>query len=93
MGLETSVFTFKISVPFEQWAAVFDSKDVAELHVANGVKPLYRGISKDKSNEVIVIHQAEAGVAKTFFDANRELIEAGGHIWDSTKVSYWKAAS
>ena len=27
MSLETTVFTFKISVPFKEWAAVYDSEE------------------------------------------------------------------
>ncbi len=91
MTIETSVFTFQISVPFKQWAEMFDSEEVVKLHKANGLTPLYRGVSKDDPQKVIVIHQAEQGVAKAFFDASREPIEAGGHVWDSTEISYWKA--
>jgi hypothetical protein len=28
MSLETTVFTFKINVPFEEWAAVYDRKKI-----------------------------------------------------------------
>ena len=27
MSIETTVFTFKISVPYEEWAAVYDSEE------------------------------------------------------------------
>ncbi|KGG13413.1 MULTISPECIES: DUF3764 family protein [Prochlorococcus] len=91
MAFETSVFTFRISVPFEQWAAIFDSEDIRKMHDENGIQPLYRGVSEDDPMKVIVIHQAEAGVAKAFFEASREPIEAGGHIWDSTEITLWKA--
>tara|TARA_B100000700_G_C14473219_1_gene591643 strand:+ start:199 stop:477 length:279 start_codon:yes stop_codon:yes gene_type:complete len=91
MALETSVFTFKISVPFEQWATTFDSEEVAKLHEANGITPLYRGLSKTDPQLVIVIHQAQEGVAEAFFESSRGPIEAGGHIWDSTKISFWQA--
>ena len=39
MSLETTIFTFKISVPFEEWAKGFDSPDVDALHKANAVTP------------------------------------------------------
>ena len=87
MTLETTVFTFKISVPFQEWAKAFDSEDVAKMHDAYAVTSLYRGFSKNDSQEVIVIHQAKEGVAKAMFEASREPIEAGGHIWDSTLIS------
>ena len=89
MALETSVFTFKISVPFEQWSAMFDSEEIGRMHSENGIKPLYRGVSKNDPQKVIVIHQAEEGVVKAFFESSREPIESGGHIWDSTEISFW----
>ena len=62
MSLETTIFTFKISVPFEEWAKGFDSPDVDALHKANAVTPLYRGVSKDNPQSVVVVHQAEDGI-------------------------------
>ena len=91
MTLETTVFTFKISVPFAEWAKAFDSDDVAKMHDAHSVKPLYRGFKKDDPESVVVIHQAEEGVAKAMFEASREPIEAGGHIWDSTIITSYLA--
>jgi len=32
MSLETTVFTFKISVPFEEWAAVYDSHENIQIN-------------------------------------------------------------
>ena len=37
MAQETTIFTFKISVPFEEWAKSFDGPDVMGLHKANAV--------------------------------------------------------
>ena len=86
MALETTVFTFKISVPFADWAKGFDSPEVVAMHEANSIKPLYRGVSKDDPESVVVIHQAEEGVAKAFFEASKEAVEATGHIYDSTVI-------
>ncbi len=58
MALETTVFTFKISVPFTDWAKGFDSAEV---------------------------------VAKAFFEASREAVEATGHIYDSTIITSYLA--
>ena len=73
MVLETTVFTFKISVHFSDWAKGFDSPEVVAMHEANSIKPLslYRGVSKDDPESVVVIHQAEEGVAKGFFESSR----------------------
>ena len=91
MAQETTVFTFKISVPFSEWVKGFDSPEVEALHEANSVTPLYRGVSKDDSESVVVIHQAEEGVAKAMFEASREAVEATGHIWDSTVITSYLA--
>ena len=91
MALETTIFTFNISVPFEEWAKGFDSPEVVAMHDANAVTPLYRGVSKDDPESVVVIHQAEEGVAIKMFEGAREPIEAGGHIWDSTVLTRYFA--
>ena len=54
MALETTVFTFKISVPFADWAKGFDSTEVVAMHKANSIRPLDRGVSKDDPESVIV---------------------------------------
>ena len=92
MALETTVFTFKISVPFADWAKGFDSPEVVAMHEANSIKPLYRGVSKDDPQSVVVVHQAEEGVAKAMFEGAREPIEAGGHVWNSTVITSYLSA-
>ena len=87
MALETTVFTFKISVPFADWAKGFDSTEVVSMHEVNSIKLLYRGVSKDDPESVVVLHQAEEGIAKAFFEASREAVEATGHIYNSTVIT------
>ena len=91
MALETTVFTFKISVPFVNWAKGFDSPEVVAMHEANEIKPLYRGVSKDNPESVVLINQAEEGVAKAFFEVSREAVEAIVHIYDSTVITSYLA--
>tara|TARA_B100000131_G_scaffold315154_1_gene353126 strand:+ start:455 stop:730 length:276 start_codon:yes stop_codon:yes gene_type:complete len=91
MTLETTVFTFNISVSYDQWVAGFDSQEISKMHDEHGIKPLFRGVNSNDHKNVIVIHQAEEGVARAFFEANREPIEASGHIWDSTEITSWKS--
>ena len=79
MALETTIFKFKISLPFEEWAKGFDSLEVEQMHKANLVTPPYRGVSKDDSQSVVVVHQAEEAVAKAMFEGAIEPIEAAGH--------------
>ena len=91
MTIETSVFTFKISNTFEEWAKIFDSKEIDEFHKKVGLKPLYRGKSLTDPQEVIVIHQAQEGLAKHIFSDPETIknIEAGGHIYNTTKITSW----
>ena len=42
MALETIIFTFKTSVPFEEWAKGIDSPEVEAMQKANLFTPLYR---------------------------------------------------
>ncbi len=66
----TSVFTFKIESTFDEWVAIFDSEEVDRRHIEYDIKPLYRGVSKEDPQKVIVIHQAPAGNVKKFVEAN-----------------------
>ena len=91
MTIETTVFTFKISNTFEEWSKIFDSPEIDEFHKKSGLFPLYRGKSLKDPQEVIVIHQAEEGVAKNIFSDIETIknIEAGGHIYNTTKITSW----
>ena len=87
MTTETTVFTFQISNTFEEWAKIFDSPEIDQFHKSAGLSPLYRGKGLTDPKEVIVIHQAEEGVAKHIFSDPETIknIEAGGHIYSTTK--------
>ena len=61
MSLETTVFTFKISVPFEEWAAVYDSKENIQMNKERGIFCLYKGVEKDDPTSVILIEQGDEG--------------------------------
>ncbi len=66
----TSVFTFKIESSFDEWVAIFDSEEAKKRHAEFDIKPLYRGVSKEDSQKVIVIHQAPEGNVQKFVEAN-----------------------
>tara|TARA_A100000164_G_C21826147_1_gene732919 strand:- start:885 stop:1163 length:279 start_codon:yes stop_codon:yes gene_type:complete len=89
MSLETTVFTFKIKVPFEQWAAVYDSKENLQMNKKLGISCLYKGVKKDDPTSVILIEQGKEGKSIDMFEdpAVKPLIEAAGHIYDSTVIS------
>ena len=91
MTIETTIFTFKISNTFKEWVKIFDSQEIDLFHKSEGLLPLYRGKSATDPREVIVIHQAEEGVAKHVFSDPETIknIEAGGHIYNTTKITSW----
>ena len=88
--METTIFTFKLSIPFSQWVETFDSQEMCKMHEANGVKPIYRGFSTDGSGTVVVIHQAAPGVAVKLFEDNKDAIANTGHVIESTQIMTFK---
>ena len=89
MNIETTVFTFKIRVPFEEWAAVYESEENIQMNKDRGINCLYKGVMKDDPTSVILIEQGEEGKAIAMFKdpAVIPLIESAGHIYDSTVIS------
>ena len=85
--METTVWTFSLSVPFSQWAAIYDGEDVAKMHADVGIKSLFRGVCKEDPTKVCAVHQAPAGVAQKLFEDNKEMIRGAGHIIESTVVT------
>ena len=53
-----SITTFKIKVPFEKWSKEFDSQETTKMHKANDIRPLFRGVSTENPQQVVVIHQS-----------------------------------
>jgi len=89
MSLETTVFTFKISVPFDEWAVVYDRKENIQMNKERGIVCLYKGVKKDDPTSVILIEQGEEGKSIAMFEdlAVNPLIESAGHIYDSTIIT------
>ena len=91
METETTIFDFKISKPFAEWAAVFDSDENKLMLKSLGILPLYRGLNQEDSSRAIVIFQAEKGFALDMWTKPeaRKMIESSGHIYDETTISSW----
>ena len=89
MSLETTVFTFKISVPFEEWAAVYDSQENIQMNKERGIFCLFKGVKKDDPTSLILIEQDEESKSIAMFEdpAVKPLIESSGHIYDSTVMT------
>ena len=68
----TSVFTFKIESNFDEWEAIIDSSEADKRHSKFDIKPLFRDISKEDSQKVIVINQAPEGNIQKFIEANSD---------------------
>ena len=91
MAIETTVFDFKISKSFDEWAAVFDSEENKEMLNSSGIFPLYRGLNQQDSSRAIVIFQAEKGVVLDMWRSreSKNMIESSGHIYEETTISSW----
>ena len=89
MSLETTVFTFKISVPFEEWSAVYDSQENIQMNKERGIVCLYKVVKKDDPTSIILIEQGEECKSVAMFEetAVKSLIESVGHIDDSTVMT------
>ena len=84
MSLETTVFSFKISVPFEEWAAVYDSEENIKMNKERGIVCLYKGVKKEDPTSVILIEQGEEGKSIAMFEDPevKLLIEGSRYIYD-----------
>ena len=89
MSLATTVFTFKIRVPFKEWAAVYYGEENIQMNKERGIICLYKGVKKDDPTSVILIEQGEEGKSIDMFKypAVKPLIDSAGHIYDSTVIS------
>lgn len=85
--METTVWTFNLSVPFTEWVKIYDSEDVTEMHSSVGIKTLFRGVSKNDASKVCAVQQAPVGVAQKLFEDNKEMIRGAGHIIESTVIT------
>ena len=90
--METTVWTFSLNVPFAEWAAIYDSDDVAKLHADAGIQSLFRGVSKVDPSKVCAVQKAPVGVAQKLFEDNKEMIAAAGHVIESTVITAYADA-
>ena len=89
MALESTVFSFKTSVPFEQCAKVYDSTANKQLIKEEKIVYLYRWIKEEDSSSAVFIKQAEEGKSIEIFSIPevRLLIEDAENIYDSTVIT------
>ena len=84
--METTIWTFNLSVPFAEWSAIYDSEDVTKMLETVGIKSLFRGVSKDDPTKICAIQQGPIGAAQKIFEDNIEMIRSSGHIIESTVI-------
>ena len=89
----TSVFTFKIESNFAEWSAIFDSEEAERRHAEYEINPLYRGVSKNDPQKVIVIHQHPEGNIQKFIDANGDWMASHRVDLSSMEESTWTATT
>ena len=87
--LVTSVFTFKIESTFTEWSGIFDSAEADKRHAEYDIKPLYRGVSKDDPQKIIVIHQHPEGNIQRFIEANGDWMKSHRVDLSTMKESAW----
>ncbi len=77
MSRKITIFSFlNIKSKFEELVKIFDIKEADLTHSEFGIKPLFRGLSKDDSKKVIFINQAPEGNIQRFVQANSERIKS-----------------
>ena len=92
MEKENSVFTFKIESTFDEWAAIFDSAEADKRHSEFDIKPLFRGVSKEDPQKIIVIHQAPEGNVQKFVEANGDWMATHRVDLSTMEESSWTAS-
>ena len=89
----TSVFTFQIESTFDEWAKIFDSAEADKRHSEFDIKPLFRGVSKEDPQKVIVIHQAPEGNVQKFVAANGDWMATHRVDLSTMEESSWTSPS
>jgi len=88
----TSVFTFKIESSFDEWVKIFVSEEAEKRHAQFDIKPLFRGVSKEDPQKIIVIHQAPEGNVQKFVEANGDWMATHRVDLSTMEESSWTAS-
>ena len=86
--IETSVCTFDVNVPYDEWVKKFDN-DEAPARSAKGIKVIFRGVSKKNPKKAIVVVQALEGVLGKHIQENIEIFKKNGAIMSTAEPSLW----
>ena len=86
--LETTLCTFDVNVPYVERVINFDN-DEAPARSANGIKVIFRDLSKDNPEKAIVVVQALEGVLGNHIQENIEIFKKNGAVMSTTETSLW----
>ena len=89
MKIEPTVFTFKICIPDEKWASVYDSEENVQMNKERGIICLHKGVKKDDPTSLIPLKQGKEGKSIIMLKDPevKPLIESAGHIYNSIVMS------
>ena len=85
----TTVISFKIESPFEEWVKIFHSKEADLRHSEFDIKPVLKGFIKDDPKKVICTHQVPEGNIQNFVQLNSEWIKSQKVDFSSMEESSW----
>ena len=86
--IETTLCTFHLNIPFDEWANKFDI-DEAPAREEKNIKVLFRGVSKDNPHKAIVVVQAAEGVLGQHIQENFETFKKNGADMNTAVSSLW----
>ena len=91
--IETTVLDFRISNSFEKFRTHMNAPEQQAMFAQMGVKTFYMGVSKDDPDRATVMFQGPEDVLYDIFmnPETKPVVEASGHIYDSTVVTRWLA--
>ncbi len=87
--METNVITFEITSTFSDWSTAYDES--IPLQKEFGLVSMFRGNDKDDPSKCVVIVSAEPGQLDKFMAANTDMIEASGHVLESTVLTTYRS--
>ena len=77
--LETTVCTFDVNVPYDEWVKKFDN-DEAPARSEKRIKVIFKGVSKDNPEKAIVVVQALEGVLGKHIKEKIEIFKKNGAV-------------
>ena len=84
----TTVSTFDVNVPYDEWVKKFDN-DEAPARSAKAIKVIFRGVSKINPEKAIVVVQALDSVLGKHIQENIQIFKKNGAVMSTAEASLW----